>query len=99
MRDKATAHFGWDTPFTITSGFRCPTQNVKEGGITGSLHTVGKAFDFQIYHDGHYQMEDSMQDALRAIAHECGLTTGNYYGSGGGWMHCQIGSSDYNEYY
>jgi len=84
---------------TITDGFRCPSYNAREGGTSTSLHMEGKAFDMQIFKDGTYHMSDDDQRYYRQLAHECGLTTGNYYGGGGGWMHCQIGRNDYDEWY
>jgi len=85
-------------PMTITDGFRCPPYNAQEGGTATSLHLEGKAFDMQVFKDGTYHMTDDDQRYYRELAHQCGLTTGNYYGSGGGWMHCQIGRSDYDEW-
>lgn len=84
---------------TITDGFRCEYWNQHEGGTSTSLHKEGKAFDMQVFKNGTYHMTDDDQRYYRELAHKCGLTTGNYYGSGGGWMHCQIGRNDYDENY
>ncbi|MEG3641080.1 D-Ala-D-Ala carboxypeptidase family metallohydrolase [Magnetococcus sp. PR-3] len=36
-----------DTPFHITSGYRCKAHNALVGGRPGSSHTLGKAVDLQ----------------------------------------------------
>jgi uncharacterized protein YcbK (DUF882 family) len=32
-------------PMIVTSGYRCPTHNERVGGVSGSLHTLGRATD------------------------------------------------------
>lgn len=35
----------WKSPLRILSGYRCPIHNEKVGGVAGSLHLQGRAFD------------------------------------------------------
>lgn len=93
LRDKLCEHYGQDMPMTITDGYRCPSYNAAEGGTSDSLHKEGKAFDFQCYYDGTYHMSADMIDTIRELAHECGMTTGNYYETG--FVHCQLGRNDF----
>lgn len=80
-------------PMTITSGYRCRTQNAIDGGVSNSLHMYGKAFDFQVYNNGTYRMPESMINKVKELAHQCGLNVGTYYSTG--FVHCQIGGSDF----
>ena len=43
---KIREHF--NTPITITSGYRCITHNSRVGGATGSRHTKGDAADIVV---------------------------------------------------
>lgn len=42
------ARFLSDTPYIITSGFRCKEHNLKVGGIPNSAHLVGLAVDIKV---------------------------------------------------
>ena len=81
-------------PMTITCGFRCPPENERQGGVPDSLHMYGKAFDYQVYHDGTYKMTPSMLEEYREYAHQVGLDCGLYYSTG--FMHCDLsGTGDF----
>lgn len=43
---KIRDHFG--KPITITSAYRCPTHNAREGGASKSRHVTGEAADFRV---------------------------------------------------
>lgn len=46
MADDAREIAGF--PFIITSGYRCKVKNERVGGVKGSAHTKGLAFDIAI---------------------------------------------------
>lgn len=46
MADQAREIAGF--PFVITSGYRCKVKNERVGGVKGSAHTKGLAFDIAI---------------------------------------------------
>lgn len=46
IADEIRNHF--DRPMIITSGTRCVKYNKEVGGVAGSYHTTGNAFDFVI---------------------------------------------------
>ena len=70
-------------PIVITSGFRCPHQNNKDGGVSDSLHLSGDACD--LYTPG---MTAAKVDQLAAIAQQVGLGTIRYYTSR--FVHVQL---------
>ena len=35
----------WGKPITVTSGYRCPSLNAAVGGVSTSLHQIGRAAD------------------------------------------------------
>ena len=35
----------WGKPITVTSGYRCPALNAAVGGVSTSLHQIGRAAD------------------------------------------------------
>ena len=37
-----------DKPIIITSGYRCPSQNIEVGGVNSSYHTKGLAVDITV---------------------------------------------------
>lgn len=37
----------WMAPVLVNSGYRCAFHNVKVGGVAGSYHIQGKAFDIR----------------------------------------------------
>jgi len=49
LADDVRAHFG--RPGHRSSGLRCRTWNDLQGGVAGSRHLTGKAFDFRV--EGH----------------------------------------------
>lgn len=55
-------------PLVVSSGFRCPTQNAKDGGAPDSLHMEGIAFD--TYSPGRMTREEV--DVIANIVRECG---------------------------
>ncbi len=60
-------------PVIITSGFRCPKHNKKEGGRKGSYHTQGMAVD--------YWVTGYSVKMLAELADYCGFTgIGTYKG-------------------
>ena len=61
-------------PLVITSGFRCPYQNAKDGGASDSLHMEGAACD--LYTPG---MSRAMVDEIAYCAQQVGLGTLKYY--------------------
>lgn len=46
------ARHALNVPFTISSGWRPPAHNAKEGGVKSSDHLNGNAADIQIFTDG-----------------------------------------------
>lgn len=46
LRDFILQKTGKTHPIIITSGYRCPKHNKKEGGASNSAHLEGKAIDF-----------------------------------------------------
>ena len=45
--DKVRSYLG-DKPITVTSGYRDPVSNKREGGVPNSRHTYGDAIDFRV---------------------------------------------------
>lgn len=90
LRDKICEYYGMDVPINITSGFRCKEQNARDGGVPDSLHTVGEACDMYL---GNIPMDADTINTIRELAHQCGMTTGNYYTKR--FVHCQIEGSDF----
>lgn len=89
MRDELSAYKGEDSPLVITSGFRCPPENARQGGVPDSLHQYGEACD--LYTPG---MSEGMVDTLKQIAHNNDLHVGTYYSSQ--FVHVQLGGSDFS---
>ena len=77
-----------DRPLIISSGFRCPTQNARDGGVPDSLHMSGDACD--IYSPG--VMNRAMVDEIAYCAHQVGLGTYKYYDSL--FVHVQLYPAD-----
>lgn len=74
LRDLLSKRAGHDRPIVITSGFRCPAQNRRDGGVGDSLHMEGIAAD--LYTPG---MSRAMVDEIAYCAHQVGLGTIRYY--------------------
>lgn len=89
VRDALSAEMGHDCPIYITSGFRCPAENYRQGGVPDSLHQYGQAVDF--YTPG---MSGGMIDRIVNICHNHGLRCGTYYSSL--FVHAQIGGHDFS---
>ena len=83
VRDILSAETGKDCQIVITSGFRCPDQNVRDGGVPDSLHLSGDACD--LYTPG---MSAEMVDRIARIAQSVGLGTIRYYSSQ--FVHVQL---------
>lgn len=45
LRDFIAAETGKEHPIIVTSGYRCPIHNKREGGGSKSAHLLGKAID------------------------------------------------------
>ncbi len=88
VRNELCAYLGRDAQICVTSGFRCPPQNAREGGVPDSLHQYGEACD--IYTPG---MSDEMVDTIAQIAHNNDLKCGTYYTQQ--FVHVQLGGSDF----
>lgn len=97
IRDDFSAWAGSDVPFLVTDGARCQDRNAQEGGTSDSLHLDGWAVDIQTKYEGRWYTPDEWQKKIREFAGKYGCTTGNYYGSGGGWVHIQKGRVNYDE--
>lgn len=87
MRDLLTQRAGRDMPLVITSGFRCPAQNARDGGVSDSLHLTGDATD--LYTPG---MSRAMVDEIAYCAQQVGLGTIRYYSSN--FVHVQLDPRD-----
>lgn len=87
LRDLLTQRAGGDRPLVITSGFRCPTQNARDGGVPDSLHMYGRATD--LYTPG---MSRAMVDEISYCAHQVGLGVLRYYDSL--FCHVQLDPAD-----
>ena len=74
-------------PLVITSGFRCPAQNARDGGVPDSLHMEGAAAD--LYTPG---MSDAMIDEIAYCAKQVGLGVLRYYSSQ--FCHVQLYMTD-----
>ena len=46
LADQVRGHFGKSA--IVSSGVRCPSHNVRVGGVAGSYHLKGKAMDFRV---------------------------------------------------
>ena len=66
LANRVRAAYGY--PLVCSSGFRCEYQNEKDGGIVGSLHTIGHAAD--MYAPGRMSYEEV--DALAQVILDCG---------------------------
>ncbi len=88
LRDLLTQRSGGvDRPLVITSGFRCPTQNARVGGVPDSLHMSGDACD--LYTPG---MSRAMVDEIAYCAQQVGLGTLKYYSNL--FVHVQLYPAD-----
>lgn len=52
-------------PIIITSAYRCPSHNLKEGGVANSQHVLGQAADILV-------PNGITQDAFIELAEQCG---------------------------
>jgi len=89
VRDELSAYLGHDAQIVVTSGFRCPPENARQGGVPDSLHQYGEACD--VYTPG---MSDAMVDTIVQVAHNHDLKCGTYYSSQ--FVHLQLGGSDFS---
>lgn len=88
LRDLLTQRSGGnDRPLVITSGFRCPAQNKRDGGVPDSLHMSGDACD--LYTPG---MSRAMVDEIAYCAQQVGLGTLKYYSNL--FVHVQLYPAD-----
>ncbi len=88
LRDLLTQRSGGvDRPLVITSGFRCPAQNARDGGVPDSLHMSGDACD--LYTPG---MSHAMVDEIAYCAQQVGLGTLKYYSNL--FVHVQLYPAD-----
>ncbi len=87
LRDLLTQRAGVDRPLVITSGFRCPYQNERDGGVPDSLHMEGAACD--LYTPG---MSNAMVDEIAYCAQQVGLGTLKYYSNL--FVHVQLYPAD-----
>lgn len=88
-RDILSDACGCDRPLYVTSGFRCPPENERQGGVPDSLHMEGLAAD--VYTPG---MTRDMVNRIVDAGHSAGLTCGTYYLSH--FVHLQLGGHDFN---
>ncbi|MEA5073111.1 MAG: D-Ala-D-Ala carboxypeptidase family metallohydrolase [Eubacterium aggregans] len=89
VRAELSAYLGRDAQIVVTSGFRCPPENARQGGVPDSLHQYGEACD--VYTPG---MSDAMVDTIVQVAHNHDLKCGTYYAQQ--FVHLQLGGSDFS---
>ncbi len=87
LRNLLSQRAGHDMPLVITSGFRCPIQNARDGGVPDSLHLSGDACD--LYTPG---MSRAMVDEIAYCAQQVGLGTLKYYSNL--FVHVQLYPAD-----
>jgi len=58
-------------PIYINSGYRCPEENQRVGGVSGSYHLLGMAVDIHV--------QDYLLSDLLAFAQEIGFNGIGYY--------------------
>lgn len=87
LRNLLSERAQHDMPLVITSGFRCPTQNARDGGVPDSLHMSGDACD--LYTPG---MSRAMVDEIAYCAQQVGLGTLKYYSNL--FVHVQLYPAD-----
>ena len=96
LLEKVRKLVGGKLPINITSGYRCPSHNIRKpdlkskwgvpgaGGVRGSYHTKNKAVDFWV--------PGLKPEQLALIAKKAGfLGVGIYYDRG--FIHCDIGDN------
>lgn len=74
LRNLLSQRAGHDMPLVITSGYRCPAQNRRDGGVSDSLHMEGTACD--LYTPG---MSRAMVDEIAYCARLLGGGSIRYY--------------------
>lgn len=58
-------HFG--EPVIISSGYRCPTLNIRVGGVYASQHTLGEAADIRIPKTPYSEWKDGVAHTDKEI--------------------------------
>lgn len=56
-------------PIIISSGYRCPTLNLKVGGVYASQHTMGEAADIHIPLNDYSDWDDNRRHTNMELAH------------------------------
>ena len=72
----------------VSSANRCRTHDLNVGGAGYGMHTVGKAFDFQIT----YKNQPVDSKLIACLAQELGFTGIGRIPSVGDYIHCDVGT-------
>jgi len=67
----------YGSPITVTSGYRCPDHNERQGGVQSSMHLHGKAADIKVTING----MTVPGERLRGVA-DCLIGSGELHNGG-----------------